>query len=83
MRGNLWRGYYDGIIFYNDIDKSDDPNFKLNNICFFLHDCEDILTYAESYEYIKIASNFYIELRPEQKEEVMDLIEKIKVKYLA
>jgi hypothetical protein len=76
------RGYYDGIIFYNDMDKSDDPNFKLNNICFFLHDCENILTYSEAYEYITIASNFYIELHPEHKEEVIAILEKIKAKYL-
>jgi hypothetical protein len=77
------QGYYDGIIFFNDIDKSDDPSFQLNTICFFLHDFEDILTYPEFYEYIKISSDFYIELNPEQKEEVMTLLEKIKDKYLA
>ena len=30
-------GYYDGVTFFNDFEKSDDPDFKINHICFFCH----------------------------------------------
>jgi len=80
--GNEFEGYMISNNYYED----DEEYFGKNKIKFYSYVGElkeDILTYKEFYEYLQIASDFYIELHPEQKEEVIALLEKIKAKYLA
>jgi hypothetical protein len=80
-------GSLEGYIFSNNFVGNDDEFFYFgeNKIKFYynVHDDiqEEILTYAEFYEYLKIACNFYIELHPHQKQEVLAILKKIQEKY--
>lgn len=79
-------GGLEGYIFSNNLDEDDEEYDGKNTITFYNYVSEkeeQVLTYKEFYEYLKIACNFYIELYPEQKKEVLDILEKIKEKYLS
>ena len=79
-------GGLEGYIFSNNLDEDDEEYDGKNTITFYNYVSEkeeQVLTYKEFYEYLKIACNFYIELYPEQKQEVLDILEKIKEKYLS
>lgn len=82
-------GGLEGYILSNNFEGNDDEFFYFgkNKIKFYydINDDmeEEILTYKEFYEYLKIACDFYIELHPNQKQEVLAILEKIKEKYLS
>lgn len=79
-------GGLEGYIFSNNLDEDDEEYNGKNTITFYNYVSEkeeQVLTYKEFYEYIKLACDFYIELHPKQKQEVLDILEKIKEKYLS
>lgn len=76
---------FEGYIISDNYSEDDNEYFGKNKIKFYSYvgeKKEDILTYQEFYKYLQIACDFYSELYPEQKEEAMTLLEKIKDKYL-
>lgn len=80
-------GGLEGYIFSNNLSEDDDEYDGKDTITFYSYTTgkpiENILTYNELYEHLMIAYDFYIEIYPEQKQEILDILEKIKEKYLS
>ena len=71
---------YEGIIFSKYIDDIDDnsPLIEDDKIYFVVFEGKDILTYEETYNYLKISANVYLQYYPEKKQEIINLLKKIK-----
>lgn len=77
-------GYYDYIIFPENIEDDDSiKNLNQNQIGFGFHDDIDIVDCREIYKYLEISTNIYLQYYPEQKHEVLEIMKKIKEKYLS
>lgn len=76
---------YEGIVFSKYIDDIDDdsPFIENDKIYFVVFEGKDVLTYEETYNYLEISTNVYLQYYPKQKQELQMLLEKIKAKYLS
>jgi hypothetical protein len=78
-----YNGYYDYITFSENIDDEDESIQSLNDnqVYFGFHEDIDIVDYMEVYKYLEISTNIYLKYHPEQKQEVLAILEKIQEKY--
>jgi hypothetical protein len=80
-----YNGYYDYIIFSENIYDEEENSQSLNNhkVCFGFHEDVDIVDCMEVYKYLEISTNIYLKYYPEKKQEVLTILEKIQEKYLS
>ena len=75
-----------GILYSDAYEKDDEEYFGDNNILVYYgnddwENTDNIVSYSELYDYLKVACEYYIENIPEDKEEVEALLAGIKVTY--
>ena len=75
-----------GILYSDAYEKDDEEYFGDNNILVYYgnddwENTDNIVSYSELYDYLKVACEYYIENIPEDKEEVENLLAGIKVTY--
>lgn len=75
-----------GIMYPDEYKKDEEGYFGEDKILVYmgnddLENKDQIVSYDELYSYLKIASEYYIENIPEDKEEVENLLTVIKVRY--
>ena len=75
-----------GILYSDAYEKDDEEYFGDNNILVYYgnddwKNTDNIVSYSELYDYLKVACEYYIENIPEDKEEVEALLAGIKVTY--
>ena len=75
-----------GILYSDAYEKDDEEYFGDNNILVYYgnddwKNTDNIVSYSELYDYLKVACEYYIENIPEDKEEVENLLAGIKVTY--
>ncbi len=78
------RREYNGIIYSDEYEKDDEEYFGQNKVLFYSGDGEDdydIVNYAELYEYLKAACEFYIGKNPERKGVIEKFLLEIKGEY--
>ena len=83
MRGSNQQ--YSGVIFSNEIDKDDDEYFGENKVMFFYDEGDDdydISDYEECYKYLEATAKFYIKHHENEKEIVINLLKRIKERYI-
>ena len=72
-----------GILYSDAYEKDDEEYFGDNNILVYYgnddwENTDNIVSYSELYDYLKVACEYYIENIPEDKEEVENLLAGIK-----
>ena len=72
-----------GILYSDAYEKDDEEYFGDNNILVYYgnddwENTDNIVSYSELYDYLKVACEYYIENIPEDKEEVGNLLAGIK-----
>ena len=75
-----------GILYSDAYEKDDEEYFGDNNILVYYgnddwKNTDNLVSYSELYDYLKVACEYYIENIPEDKEEVEALLAGIKVTY--
>ena len=75
-----------GILYSDAYEKDDEEYFGDNNILVYYgnddwKNTDNIVSYSELYDYLKVACEYYIENIPEDKEEVENLLAGIKDTY--
>ena len=75
-----------GVLYSDAYEKDEEGYFGENNILIYYGNSEwdntdSIVSYGELYEYLKVASEYYVKNIPEDKEYVENLLSKIKDTY--
>ena len=75
-----------GVMYSDEYEKDEEGYFGEDKILIYIgnddwEDTDQIVSYDELYNYLKVACEYYIENIPEDKEEVENLLAGIKVTY--
>lgn len=73
-----------GVVYSDEFDKNDDGYFGENKVLFYYGVDEnwyDIINFGELYNYLRVVCDFYVEKHNDKTKEVLEYLEKIKVKY--
>jgi hypothetical protein len=78
-------GYYDYVVFPENVGDADGnvQSLDKHQVCFGFHEDTDIVDCMEVYRYLEVSTNIYLKRHPEHTQDVLEVLEKLRQKYLS